>query len=138
MIRPFNALSSLVITASLLVGCETTTGHSKKETGRTVHTDSTTRMTAGVGETVEFGLPGNAGTGYTWAIAGNLPDCVKEVGEPYFKADHPDMPGSSGTTRFRFEAVKAGNASIRFEYARPWEKDARAARWSVVDITIGG
>ena len=132
-------LFSLSLSCIVLSGCESGMGSSKKAIdGRTLHSGSTTQMTAKVGEVIELGLPGNAGTGFTWSIAGDLPGCVKKVAEPYFKADHPELPGSSGTTRFRFEAVEAGSGSIRFEYARPWEKDARPARWSVVEITVGG
>ena len=132
-------LFSLALSCNVLFGCDSSMGPSKKALdGRTLHSDSTTSMAVRVGEVIELGLPGNAGTGFTWSIAGELPGCVKKAAEPYFKADHPELPGSSGTTRFRFEAVEAGSGSIRFEYARPWEKDARPARWSVVEVTVGG
>ena len=139
MNRTTTLLCLLPLACVVLSGCESGMSSSKGSVdGRTLHSDSTTSMTARVGEVVELGLPGNAGTGFTWTIVGELPDCLKKVAEPYFKADHPELPGSSGTTRFRLEAVEAGSGSIRFEYARPWDKDAPPARWSVVDITVGG
>ena len=121
---------------ALMAGCETTPA---RDTGRTetLHSDSTTQVNARVGQVLEFGLPGNAGTGYTWSVVGDLPSCLKKVSEPFFKADRPEMPGSSGTTQFRFEMVEVGEGSIRFEYGRPWEESAAPVRWSVVDIRIG-
>ena len=132
-IRPILCSIAVIIFA---IGCETMPD---RDTGyaETLHSDSTTKVDARVGQVLEFGLPGNAGTGYTWSIAGSLPSCLKKVSEPFFKADRPEMPGSSGTTRFRFEMVEAGEGTIRFEYGRPWEESASPARWSVVDISIG-
>ena len=134
--KTMHPIYCLTAAVALMGGCETMPARDAGPT-ETLHSDSTTQTHVRVGQVLEFGLPGNAGTGYTWSVVGDLPSCLKKVSEPFFKADRPAMPGSSGTTRFRFEMVEVGEGKIRFEYGRPWEEAATPVRWSVVDIHIG-
>ncbi len=83
-----------------------------------------------------FTLPSTAGTGYSWSVVGDLPPCVVQVGEVRFIADQVDTLGSGGKSEFTFKGVSKVHGSIRFEYARSWEKDVKAARWAVMDLTI--
>lgn len=103
---------------------------------RTLHPDSTADIQGKVGEVMSFGLPGNAGTGYTWNLTSTLPKFLEAVGEPTFVADHADMPGSSGVTKFTFKAKSVGEETLRFEYARSWEKNVAPARWAEVELVI--
>jgi len=113
------------------VGCRYTGAMSE-----TLHTDASTSVSGVVGEEMTFDLPGNAGTGYAWSLNGALPEFLEAVGEATFVADHAGMPGSSGVTRFQFMAVATGSATLRFEYARAWEKDVPPVRWAEVEMSI--
>ena len=58
--------------AAVLAGCAHTGAKA-----HTLHVDSTAKVQGKVGEVMTFGLPGNAGTGYTWnqvAAAGRPPE----------------------------------------------------------------
>ena len=113
------------------VGCQYTGAMSQ-----TLHTDATTTVKGVIGEEMTFDLPGNAGTGYTWTLTSGMPSFLKAVGEPTFVGDHAGMPGTSGVTRFQFVAVTEGSATLRFEYARSWEKDVAPVRWAEVEISV--
>ena len=74
MNRTTTLLCLLPLACVVLSGCESGMSSSKGSVdGRILHSDSTTSMTARVGEVVELGLPGNAGTGFTWTIVGDCP-----------------------------------------------------------------
>ena len=104
----------------------------------TLHVDSSTTVEGSVGEEMTFDLPGNAGTGYTWKLVGSLPSYLEAIGGPVFVPDHANMPGSSGVTRFQYKATSAGGGTLRFEYARSWEKDVPAVRWAEVKMSVKG
>lgn len=117
--------------AAVLAGCAHTGAKA-----HTLHVDSTAKVQGKVGEVMTFGLPGNAGTGYTWNQVTTPPSFLQEIGKPTFVADHADMPGSSGETRFEFKAMSAGEGTLRFEYSRSWEKNVPPARWAKVEVTV--
>ena len=73
------------------------------------------------GQTFTINLDSQTSTGYTWYITEPImEDHIQLLGKtvmPY------RSPGSRGKTIFTFQAVKAGRATITFEYARPWSWD---------------
>lgn len=95
---------------SLIVGCAPTV------------VDSQNMINASVGESFTLTLRGNPTTGYSWDAA-EVPAQVT-LTEKHYEQDKTDpmMVGVGGTFHFRFKAVKKGEAAIRFEYRRPWEK----------------
>ena len=128
----FNRILILTSICVVLAGCRS----SGSIGSQALHVDSTARISTRVGDSMTWTLPANAGTGYTWSVVGDVPDCVVQVGEMKFVPDRVDTPGSSGQARFTFKGVSKGQGAIRFEYARPWEKDVKAARWAVMDLSV--
>lgn len=74
-------------------------------------------------ETFAAALPSNPTTGYGWAA-----DCPDGGGEK--------LCGSGGMERFEFAAPSKGECEIKFEYRRPWEKDATPADTKILKVKI--
>jgi predicted secreted protein len=72
-----------------------------------------------VGEEFELDLEGVPTSGFRWEVAGLPDDKVQLVGEDVEAASGPI--GGSARERFRFRALAAGEAEIRFAHRRPWE-----------------
>ncbi|MDI9395485.1 MAG: protease inhibitor I42 family protein [Euryarchaeota archaeon] len=79
-------------------------------------------INATVGDIFEISIPSNLSTGYSCLLS-SMPDCVYFV-ESSYTADQPAIPGSGGTSKFKFVAVKEGNGQILFnsvKFSRPLE-----------------
>ena len=74
-----------------------------------------------VGDMLQVNLEGNPSTGYAWSVQGLDAGVLKVVGEPEF---HPASSalGAGGTLTYRFEAVGAGQTTLKMMYSRPFEK----------------
>jgi inhibitor of cysteine peptidase len=74
-----------------------------------------------VGDMLQVNLEGNPSTGYMWSVEGLDATVLKLIGEPEF---HPagSALGASGTVTYRFEAVGAGQTTLKMIYSRPFEK----------------
>ena len=70
----------------------------------------------------EFRIPlKSIGTaGYVWKIE-SLPDAIQLLGTENEKPASDIKPGDSTSQVFRFRALKAGEYTILFVLARPWE-----------------
>jgi inhibitor of cysteine peptidase len=81
------------------------------------------------GQEVLIGLPGNPGTGYGWT-AEFAPALLEQIGrEEFSRNDAPDrMVGIGGVFTWRFRARAGGTGTVRFFYARPWEKGVPPAQ----------
>lgn len=87
-----------------------------------------------IGETFEIRLAANPTTGYSWSLEGR--ETLQGI-EPVENAYIPDQParvGSGGVERWLFRVTAAGRTTLRFRYARPWEKDVPPAQST--DFTI--
>ncbi|OJY32823.1 MAG: hypothetical protein BGP06_10755 [Rhizobiales bacterium 65-9] len=86
------------------------------------------------GETVQFALPVNAGTGYVWRAEAEAGLAVSGPEE------RPAAPVSPGTTGYRMLSIflvtpaRAGAYTVRFILARPWEKTT--AREVSITMTV--
>jgi len=77
---------------------------------------------AKVGDIFEISIPSNPTTGYNCLLS-EMPDCVYFV-ESRYTPDKPGVPGSGGTSQFKFVAVKKGNGNIIFhsvKFSHPLE-----------------
>ena len=84
-------------------------------------------VTAHLGDQVRVCLAENPTTGYRWLLARNssailtlMHDQATAPGTP----DTPPRPGEPGQHVWVFKAHSAGEAELRFESTRPWEKTA--------------
>lgn len=68
-------------------------------------------------------LTSNATTGFTWRVAGDLPGMLEQEGEPEYIPPATASPavGAAGQQRFTFKVTKAGEATLKLEYVRPFE-----------------
>jgi predicted secreted protein len=77
-----------------------------------------------VGDTFTIPLEANHTTGYSWRLAQQPdPAILKQLGEKYDE-DNSDRVGAGGVETWTFQAMAKGTATLVFEYARPWEKEA--------------
>ena len=85
-------------------------------------TENGATMTVKVGDIIQVVLKGNPTTGYTWTAALSEQDAsiLEQMGEYGYVSDS-DLIGSGGTFTFRFRALKAGEATLKLVYSRPWE-----------------
>jgi inhibitor of cysteine peptidase len=94
--------------------------------------------TVPLGKTIVITLPGNITTGYSWKAVELKGDAVKADGEGTYvpKKHKPGMVGVGGASVFKYNAVKAGKATIKLAYARPWEKDKEPAKTFTAIIEV--
>ena len=88
-----------------------------------------------VGDTMEVTLPGNPSTGFQWEVESVDTSILKPSGEPEFKPSSNAL-GSSGQVTLRFEAVAAGQTTLKLIYHRPFEKDTPPAQTFEVTVTV--
>ena len=93
-----------------------------------------------VGERLEIRLGAHAGTGYAWTLAGptpaNLQITSADPAGAVKPADAETRPGGPTWTIFGMTAIAQGEASLRFELARPWENDGRVKPARTVEVTV--
>lgn len=68
-------------------------------------------------------LPANATGGYLWSIIDVSPGDVVSPVDWVFQT-RETQPGAGTLQVFRFVASRPGRATIRFQYARPWEENS--------------
>ncbi len=84
------------------------------------------------GKDFSITLPANHTTGYSWRLATTLdPEALKLVGTTYSerKTDN-DAVGGPGDEVWSFTAGAPGSVPLLFEYARPFDKDAKPVKTS--------
>jgi predicted secreted protein len=84
---------------------------------------------------IEITLTSNASTGYSWPVA-SKPKSLRQKGKPVMEASkaEPAMPGTAGTTTFRFVATRKVTGKLILAYARSFEKDKPADKTYTVDF----
>jgi C1A family cysteine protease/predicted secreted protein len=85
------------------------------------------------GQVLVVGLESNPSTGYTWEIEGAKETILRQTGKIVFEPESgppgaPALLGAPGKQILRFEAVAAGQTTLRLVYRRPWEKGAKPAK----------
>jgi len=80
-------------------------------------------------------LDSNPSTGYTWEIAEIDELVLCQVGKVQFELGSR-MPGAPGQQVFRFEAMGAGQTSLRLIYHRLWETGVEPARTFYIQVIV--
>jgi inhibitor of cysteine peptidase len=110
-------LLTLLIALALATACSP----QQQEIKATID-DNGREMQLKKGQTLVVTLEGNPTTGYSWEVAETLDEQVLRLtGEPEFKAESEAL-GAGGVQTLRFEAVNAGQITLKLVYHRPWEK----------------
>lgn len=96
-----------------------------------------------VGERLEVRLGAYAGTGYSWTLLGPVPAVMQPTGSDPMGAVAPASTdgrvGGATMTTFGMTAVGQGEARMRYELARPWERTpdgGKAARAVEVIVEV--
>lgn len=123
-------MSSLIV--ALLTGC--TTSASRRFNG-----DDVSSITISFNEVFTIDIRGNATTGFVWnqveaEDSGKLLECIGKSYETV-KAKR-NLCGAPGIFHFQYRAKEKGTCLLRFEYSRPWEKDAPPAKTKEIVITV--
>jgi inhibitor of cysteine peptidase len=95
------------------------------------------------GKTLSVSMPSNPTTGYSWSLTNasevnQESSVLQQTGEgaSAFVIDNNGQVGAGGTETFDFDATAAGYQTLRFVYARPWEKGAGEQREVTVDVRV--
>ena len=113
----FIALFTLLAALTVATGCSPQQQEVKASIG-----DNGREMQLKKGQTLVVTLEGNPTTGYSWEVAEPLDEQVlQQAGEAEFKAESEAL-GAGGVQILRFEAVNAGQITLKLVYHRPWEE----------------
>jgi len=117
------------------MGCTSSDGSGSVSLGES---DAGRRVTVAAGEEVLLTLPANRATGYRWTVRHSAEPVLRVEGEAEYAQDSTRhrLTGVPGAETFRFTAVEPGQATLRLEYARPWEPGVRPAREFRVRIAV--
>lgn len=125
----------LLLFSLFVGGCAMGSAESRPARIESLHPDAKSDITEQVGAPVTFKLPGNAGTGYEWVIAGDLPSFLSQQGKSRFVPNDLKKVGAGGDSEFVLIASGPGKGVVRFHYLQSWKKGARPARWAEVEVT---
>lgn len=128
MQKSFIAVTFLAF--GLIMGCATRQG-AVLDAG-----DSGRVVTVKNGEKLTINLSANHTTGYAWAYKAQPGAVAEPVGEAKYVAEKTDRVGAGGVEIWQFKATKTGHGNLKFEYRRPWEKDAPAAKTVTYTVEV--
>jgi inhibitor of cysteine peptidase len=83
-------------------------------------------------------LPANRTTGFGWQATFSKAGILKPEGDAFYLANRTSahLVGSGGTETWIFRAEKAGNTTLTFGYARPWEKGKAPEKTVAWPVTV--
>jgi inhibitor of cysteine peptidase len=81
-------------------------------------------------------LRANMSTGYQWQIAEPLDETMLELVNTEYIPYRTQRLGADGKQLFTFKALKAGETTISFKYAREGEKEKPPEKTQVISISI--
>jgi inhibitor of cysteine peptidase len=112
--------------------------HAPGTLGVTVVTDQTSgEVSLKVGALLEVRLEANHTTGYSWINAPVANPVLARQGRAVYQEHSTGgKAGVGGVEIWRFKALKAGKQGLSFEYRRPWEKGAPAAKMVTFSVTV--
>ncbi|MCX6907374.1 MAG: protease inhibitor I42 family protein [Verrucomicrobia bacterium] len=118
-----------------LSGCAATSAPSELKLGKTHAGKSFDLAKGGV---LEITLEGNPTTGYLWSLLSGNDAVLKPAGSYAYKQDAAaaGMVGVGGKFTFKFQAVGAGAAQLKFGYLRPWEANVPPVEMFQANITV--
>lgn len=92
-------------------------------------------MTVRIGDSFTITLRANMSTGYQWQLTALDEAMLQLVNSEYIPYSTKRL-GADGKQLFTFKALKAGETTISFKYAREWEKDKPPERQQIIPVLI--
>ena len=128
MLKKIITVGAMIMLIATVASCE-----SSKDVRLTLAQDENIEL--GRGQIVVIELKANPTTGYKWQVLEEANEgVVLQKGEGEYvpsSTAKPIMRGSGGTQIYRFQALNKGEATLVFEYKRPWEEKEPARRYTV-------
>jgi len=87
------------------------------------------------GQALVIRLIANHTTGYRWILASDPKGVLTQDGEPSYTPSS-GAPGGGGVEAWSFSAKGSGQQELRFEYRRPWERDAKPERVLTYTVAV--
>jgi inhibitor of cysteine peptidase len=132
-VSAFLAMASGVVAAQ----AGTVEGHSGAQGVIVVSSQTGGEASLKVGAVLEVRLEANHTTGYSWIVAPVAnPVLLRQGAAKYEEHAAGGKVGVGGVEVWRFKAMKAGKQGLQFEYRRPWEKGAPAAKIVTYSVTV--
>ncbi|MCR5760489.1 MAG: protease inhibitor I42 family protein [Sphaerochaetaceae bacterium] len=103
-------------------------GVASRNTSFTITNSEIPMYAHSIGGNLTVKVDGNPTTGYEWTVKGT--DVIKVVSSEYEADNTSGLVGAGGTYEFSFKTIKAGEATLVFNYGRSWESSP-AATFSV-------
>ncbi len=91
-------------------------------------------VTLAEGDTLEVTLPENPTTGFQWSLESNGQPVCSLVDSSFEPSGGP--PGAGGRHRWRFAAVRPGQAHVALAYGRPWAQAQRPSRTFAITVRV--
>lgn len=88
------------------------------------------------GQVLVIELESNPTTGYQWTVEEVDVSILKQLGDAQYERTGPAMPGAGGSETFRFEAVAAGETTLRLIYHRPWEEGVAPGQTFTLEVIV--
>jgi inhibitor of cysteine peptidase len=119
----------------VLSGCAVTSASNELKLGKS---DAGKSFDLAKGGVLEITLEGNPTTGYLWGVLAVNDAVLKSAGDFVFNQDAAPagMVGVGGKFTFKFQAVGAGAAQLKFGYQRPWEKNVPPIETFQVNVNV--
>lgn len=131
--RRISGVSGVVILLLVAGITLTACGPQPAETVELTAGDSGSTEAMSVGQELRITLDSNPTTGYSWALDGELPPQLEQVGEPVYTAESSAL-GAGGTEVWAFKAMSSGSGTLRLKYWRSFEPDATPPE--TFDVTV--
>lgn len=125
---------ALVVVSGLLMAL----GCGPPQTARAVKLDASAngqKIELQRGRSLEISLEANPTTGYGWEVEGVDKRVLRQVGEVEFTPESNRI-GAPGVQILHFEAVGAGQTTLRLVYRRPWEKEAKPLKTYSIQVVV--
>jgi len=126
---------SLVLAATLLAGCATTT-----TTKNLTVLDNNKQVNLTAGQVFVVELEANPATGYRWDYRQEGNAFLEPVEAPRYQAGAAPigMVGGGGREYFTFRASNAGQQTLNLQYHRPFEREVAPVQTVVFNLVVGG
>ncbi len=98
--------------------------------------DASQDLIVTTGDVFAVVLDANPTTGYSWSITMQPDASVAVALDSQFIPPSVALPGAPGRECFRFQAADAGQTSVAFAYARPFEPGAPPVQTADVRVSV--
>ncbi|NLE65969.1 MAG: protease inhibitor I42 family protein [Lentisphaerae bacterium] len=96
----------------------------------------TSILVAEPGEIFTIRLEANATTGYQWALKNIKAQDVCLLLSSEYEPSDSGLAGAGGFQVWTFAALERGDATLEFEYLRPWETGAEPAQKHTACVVV--